>query len=66
VELLQIVRDAVAKDLIRRDDAELVVASRIAGRRMADLARERGAAVRTLQKHRKRAERVLVQLGAAA
>lgn len=66
VELLHIVRDAVAKNLIRRDDAELVVASRIAGRRMVDLARERGAAVRTVQKHRKRAERVLVQLGAAA
>ena len=66
VELLQVVRDAVAKNLIRRDDAELVVASRIGGRRMVDLARERGAAVRTVQKHRRRAERVLVQLGAAA
>lgn len=66
VELLEIVRDAVAKDLIRRDDAELVVASRIGGRRMVDLARERGAALRTVQKHRKRAERLLVQVGAAA
>lgn len=66
VELLDVVRHAVATNLISEDDAKLVVASRIGGRRMADLALERGAALRTVQKHRKRAERALVHLGAAA
>lgn len=65
-ELLDVVRDGLAANLISEADAELVVASRIAGRRMADLAKERGAALRTVQKHRKRAERALVHLGAAA
>jgi len=65
-ELLEVVRDALSANLISEGDAHLVVASRIGGRRMADLAKERGAALRTVQKHRKRAERALTSLGAAA
>ena len=65
LELADVLREAVADGVIEQADAVLIAASRIGGRRLAELARERGAALRTVQKHRHRAEAALVARRAA-
>lgn len=64
--LAEVLDDAVASGLIAAGDAELIVATRIEGRRMADLAAERGAKLRTLQWRRQMAEAALAGTGSAA
>lgn len=64
--LLKVLDDAVASGLIAAGDAELIAATRIEGRRMAELAEERGAKLRTLQWRRQMAEAALVGTGSAA
>jgi hypothetical protein len=64
VELADALRDAVDAGLVSAGDAELIAASRIAGVPLAEIAARRGAALRTLQWRRKRAEASLA--GAAA
>ena len=66
LELAEVLREAVADGIISDDEACLIAASRIAGRRLADIAQQRGAALRTVQKHRHAAEAALVAIGAAA
>ncbi len=65
-ELAEAIHDAVAAGHIAAGDAELIVATRIEGRRLADLAIERGAKLRTLQWRRQVAEAVLARTGSAA
>jgi hypothetical protein len=65
LELADLLSEAVAEGVIDKADAALIAASRIGGRRLAELARERGAALRTVQKHRHRAEAALVARRAA-
>jgi hypothetical protein len=60
LELAEVLHDAVHRGVLKPAEAELIAASRIGGRRLADLARERGAALRTVQKHRRAAEAALV------
>lgn len=60
LELAQVLSDAVDEGVLSTAEAQLIAASRIAGRRLADLAAERGAALRTVQKHRRAAEATLV------
>lgn len=64
--LAEVLDDAVADGLISAGDAELITATRIEGRRMADLAAERGAKLRTLQWRRQMAEAALAGTGSAA
>jgi hypothetical protein len=59
-ELADILREAVGDGLIGHDDAELIARSRIAGHRIADIARHRGRRPRTLWDRRQRAEHTLV------
>jgi hypothetical protein len=66
LELADVLRDAVADGVISADEAHIIAASRIAGRRLADMAEERGASLRTLQKHRQAAEAALHAIGEAA
>jgi hypothetical protein len=65
LELAEVLHDAVREGVLTPADAELIAASRIGGRRLADLAAERGAALRTVQKHRHAAEAALVASRAA-
>ena len=60
VELAEVLRDAVADGVLDRDDAELIARSRIAGHRVADIARHHRLGSRTLWDRRHRAERTLV------
>jgi hypothetical protein len=60
VELAGVLRDAVRDGIVEPDDAELIARSRIAGHRMADIARHRGLRPRTLWDRRHRAEAALV------
>jgi hypothetical protein len=60
VELADVLTDAVADGLVSAADAELIAASRIAGTSLSEIARRRGAKLRTLQWRRKRAEAALV------
>lgn len=66
VELASLLCEAVNQRVITRHEAELIATSRITGRRIADLAAERGMARRTLEKHRHAAEVALTELGAVA
>lgn len=65
-ELATVLAEAVRFGVIIPADAELVAATRIAGRRLADLAAERGTPLRTLQGRRHRAETALIAAGSAA
>jgi hypothetical protein len=60
IELSEILHDAVADGVVERGDAELIARSRIAGHRMADIARHRGLRPRTVWDRRQRAEHALV------
>lgn len=64
--LAGVLDDAVSAGLIGASDAKLIAATRIEGRRMADLAAERGAKLRTLQWRRQMAEAALAGTGSAA
>jgi len=61
LELAEVLREAVSDGIISDDDASLIAASRI-----ADIAHERGFALRTVQKHRHAAETALATAGIAA
>lgn len=65
-ELAQVLDDAVAARRIGAGDAELISATRIDGRRLADLAIEQGTPLRTLQWRRAHAEAALAGTGSAA
>jgi hypothetical protein len=60
LELADVLTDAVADGLVSAADAELIAASRIGGTSLSEIARRRGAKLRTLQWRRKRAEAALV------
>jgi hypothetical protein len=60
MELAQVLRDAVDDGVLDRDDAQLIARSRIAGHRVADIARHHHLGSRTLWDRRHRAERTLV------
>jgi hypothetical protein len=60
LELAAVLRDAVDDGVLARDDAELIARSRIAGHRVADIARHHRLGSRTLWDRRHRAERSLV------
>ena len=60
IELSQVLHDAVADGVVEQGDAELIARSRIAGQRMADIARHRGLRPRTVWDRRQRAESALV------
>jgi DNA-directed RNA polymerase specialized sigma24 family protein len=62
VELIDVLADAVSEGRLSAADAELIAASRIAGTSLSEIARRRGAKLRTLQWRRKRAEAALVSL----
>ncbi|HEX6419032.1 MAG TPA: hypothetical protein VFZ77_11070 [Acidimicrobiales bacterium] len=66
IELSRVLRDAVTEGVVGRDDAELIARSRIAGHRMADIARHRGLRPRTLWDRRQRAEHALATALAAS
>lgn len=66
VELTEVLHDAVAEGIVQRDDAELIARSRIAGHRVADIARHRGLRPRTLWDRRQRAEETLIAARAAS
>jgi hypothetical protein len=63
VELAEVLRDAVAAGVIERRDAELIAQSRIAGRRIADIAGDHRLGTRTLWDRRQRAEARLAAAG---
>jgi len=63
LELAETLTDAVHSGLIGSGDAELIAASRIAGTSLGEIARRRGAKLRTLQWRRRRAEAVLAGTG---
>jgi hypothetical protein len=60
MELAEVLRDAVDDGVLERGDAELIARSRIAGHRVADIARHHHLGSRTLWDRRHRAERTLV------
>lgn len=60
VELVDVLADAVREGRLSAADAELIAASRIGGTSLSEIARRRGAKLRTLQWRRKRAEAALV------
>jgi hypothetical protein len=60
LELAAVLSDAVDDGVLGRDDAELIARSRIAGDRVADIARHHRLGSRTLWDRRHRAERTLV------
>ena len=64
LELVDVLTAAVEDGVVTRGDAELIAKSRIAGTSLREIARRSGAALRTLQWRRKRAEAVLVVVGA--
>jgi DNA-directed RNA polymerase specialized sigma24 family protein len=66
VELADALSDAVQRGLVTRGDAELIAASRIAGTSLGEIARRRGAKLRTLQWRRRRAEAALAGSGVGA
>lgn len=66
LELVDALADAVGRGLVSAGDAELIAVSRIGGTSLREVARRRGAKLRTLQWRRKRAEAVLAGAGAAA
>lgn len=59
LELVDALADAVQGGVVTADDAELIAASRIAGTSLGEIARRRGAKLRTLQWRRQRAEAAL-------
>jgi DNA-directed RNA polymerase specialized sigma24 family protein len=59
IELAGALRDAVDAGIVTAGDAELIAASRIGGVPLAEIARRRGAKLRTLQWRRQRAEATL-------
>ena len=59
LELADALADAVGQGLVTSDDAELIAVSRIGGTSLREVARRRGAKLRTLQWRRKRAEALL-------
>ena len=65
-ELAELLDEAVSAGRVRPDDAELITATRIGGRRLAEMTCERGATLRTLQWRRRCAEAALVGAGAVA
>ena len=62
VELGRLLRDAVSEGIVRRQDAELIARSRIAGHRVADIAHHLGLRPRTVWDRRQRAELALAAL----
>lgn len=60
MELVEVLRDAVDDGVLAPGDAELIARSRIAGHRVADIARHHRLGSRTLWDRRHRAERSLV------
>jgi hypothetical protein len=62
-ELAEVLADAVRDCVITGDDARLIAQTRIAGRRVQDLARGTTARPRTLWDRRQRAERTLTTHG---
>jgi hypothetical protein len=66
LELAEVLHDAVAAGVIERRDAELIAQSRIAGRRIADIAAHHRLGTRALWDRRQRAERRLAAVGAVA
>jgi len=65
-ELVQLLDDAVQVGVLALADAQLVAAYRIMGKRLADIAADRGTSVRTVTRRRRAAERALVSTVAAA
>ena len=63
LELVDALADAVGRGLVSPEDAGLIAASRIAGKSLSEIARQRGAKLRTLQWRRQRAEALLVGAG---
>jgi hypothetical protein len=59
LELADALADAVGQGLVSPDDAELIAVSRIGGTSLREVARRRGAKLRTLQWRRQRAEALL-------
>ena len=53
----------MGRGLVSPEDAGLIAASRIAGKSLSEIARQRGAKLRTLQWRRQRAEALLVGAG---
>jgi hypothetical protein len=66
VELAEVLADAVAAGVIEHRDAQLIAQSRIAGRRIADIAVDHRLGTRALWDRRQRAERRLAAVGATA
>ena len=64
VELAEVLHDAVAAGVIEQRDAQLIAQSRIAGRRIADIAVDHRLGTRALWDRRQRAERRLAAAGA--
>jgi hypothetical protein len=56
VELAEVLSDAVADGVLEQDDASLIARSRIAGHRVADIARHHRLGTRALWDRRQRAE----------
>jgi hypothetical protein len=63
LELVDALADAVGRGLVSPEDAGLIAESRIAGTSLREIARQRGAKLRTLQWRRQRAEALLVGAG---
>jgi hypothetical protein len=63
LELVDALTDAVGRGLVSPGDAELIAVSRIGGTSLREIARRRGAKLRTLQWRRKRAEALLAAAG---
>lgn len=60
-ELCELVADAVAAGIVRADDAELILATRVGSDDLPSIARRRGAKLRTLQWRRQTAESALAR-----
>lgn len=65
-ELLWLILDAVEEGIIGVDDAHLILATRVGNDGLPDIARRRGAKLRTLQWRRQTAEATLVARTAVA
>ncbi|MGH9242720.1 MAG: hypothetical protein ACRD29_00020 [Acidimicrobiales bacterium] len=65
-ELVAVLGDAIADGVVTAERASLIAATRIGGRRLADIARAKGKAPKTLRTHRQNAEAALAGLRAAA
>jgi hypothetical protein len=66
VELTDVLRDAVHDGVLTAHDADLIAATRINARRLADIAETTGQSLRALQRRRQRAERTLCTAAVAA